>query len=523
MLSSEDHAKAKEFSIFLRHLGFSDCLHLFMEQWQQLVKQQSAAKFIGWKKGPKTTRSSVSSRPRKSLSSATFNLQILQTMHRVVTTSGAEEDLWELSGEDYLAPDFEKGAGLTLETYKELQGSGEARRVPSKPYFKEAPPSNLPLDSFSLRIVYEVGKTGFEAEKEFAITADRVVAGRYQILQFLDSAVFCQAVRCMDLKEDREVCLKVMRNSKDFFDQSLDEIKLLKLIDTAGNTEENCVVKLYDYFYYKEHMFIVTELLRDNLHQFSKFNREEETEFYFTLPRLQAIAKQVLRALSFLQSIGIVHCDLKPENILIRSFSRCEVKIIDFGSSCYLTDKLSSYVQSRCYRAPEVILGCKYDGRVDIWSLGAILVELATGEILFENTSLPQMLASICGVCGPLPVSMLHEGRNTYLFVTKHGAFYEYWDRKELVFHFPNSESSLEHLFGHNDPLYIEFIRACLTIDYCKRPTADELLQHPFLQKDYGSARSSPPPLKRKVPRDDASSGSIVTAEVEPPVTQQTA
>ena len=55
--------------------------------------------------------------------------------------------------------------------------------------------------------------------------------------------------------------------------------------------------------------------------------------------------------------LGLIHCDLKPENILMKSYSRCEVKVIDLGSSCYVTDVMSSYVQSRSYRAPEVILG----------------------------------------------------------------------------------------------------------------------------------------------------------------------
>lgn len=63
---------------------------------------------------------------------------------------------------------------------------------------------------------------------------------------------------------------------------------------------------------------------------------------------------QVLTSLSFLHSLGLIHSDLKPENILIKSYSRCEVKVIDLGSSCFITDQLSSYVQSRSYRAPEV-------------------------------------------------------------------------------------------------------------------------------------------------------------------------
>jgi serine/threonine protein kinase len=114
------------------------------------------------------------------------------------------------------------------------------------------------------------------------------------------------------------------------------------------------VLQLYDYFYFKEHLFIVTELLRDNLYEFAKFNRESGAECYFTLPRLQKIARECLEGLKFVHNLGLIHCDLKPENILIRSYSRCEIKIIDFGSSCFVTDHLTSYVQSRSYRAPEV-------------------------------------------------------------------------------------------------------------------------------------------------------------------------
>ena len=104
----------------------------------------------------------------------------------------------------------------------------------------------------------------------------------------------------------------------------------------------------------------MTELLRDNLYEFSKFNRESGAENYFTLPRLQKIARECLVGLQFVHGLGLIHCDLKPENVLIRSYSRCEIKIIDFGSSCYVTDHLTSYVQSRSYRAPEVLTSCLY-------------------------------------------------------------------------------------------------------------------------------------------------------------------
>jgi serine/threonine protein kinase len=186
-----------------------------------------------------------------------------------------------------------------------------------------------------------------------------------------------------------------------------------------------CCERRYDYFYFKEHLFIVTELLRDNLYEFSKFNRESGTESYFTMARLQKITKECLVGLKFVHGLGLIHCDLKPENILIRSYSRCEIKVIDFGSSCFVTDHLTSYVQSRSYRAPEVILGLPYDQQIDLWSLGCILAELWTGRVLFQNDSLATLLARVVGILGPIEEPLLLQGRYTHRFFTKHKILYD--------------------------------------------------------------------------------------------------
>lgn len=92
---------------------------------------------------------------------------------------------------------------------------------------------------------------------------------------------------------------------------------------------------------------------------------------------------QVLRSLAFLHALDLIHCDLKPENIMVAEFERPAVKIIDLGSSCFRHDRLATYVQSRSYRAPEVLLKAPYGPKIDIWSLGAILAELLTGSVLF--------------------------------------------------------------------------------------------------------------------------------------------
>lgn len=95
------------------------------------------------------------------------------------------------------------------------------------------------------------------------------------------------------------------------------------------------------------------------------------------------------------------------------------MKVIDLGSSCFVTDHLSSYVQSRSYRAPEVILGLPYDQRVDIWSLGCILAEMASGYVLLQNDSLASLMARLEGILGPLPAWMVQQGRYGNRFYTK--------------------------------------------------------------------------------------------------------
>jgi len=143
-----------------------------------------------------------------------------------------------------------------------------------------------------------------------------------------------------------------------------------------------------------------------HLYEFQKYNKDSgersTSHLYSSHPHslvshscllffcnAQRIAKQVLGALRFMHSLGLIHCDLKPENILIKSYSRCEVKVIDLGSSCFETDHLCTYVQSRSYRAPEVILGLPYGPKIDIWSLGCILAELCSGQVSYASSLLP--------------------------------------------------------------------------------------------------------------------------------------
>lgn len=81
----------------------------------------------------------------------------------------------------------------------------------------------------------------------------------------------------------------------------------------------------------------------------------------------------------------IAHCDLKPENILLKKIGKSGIKLIDFGTSCFLHQKYFTYIQSRFYRAPEIVLGIPYNEAIDMWSFGCIMAELYTGTPLFPG------------------------------------------------------------------------------------------------------------------------------------------
>jgi len=352
--------------------------------------------------------------------------------------------------------------------------------------------------------VFERDKTGFEESKEFPIRMNSVIAGRYQIIEYLGSAAFSRAVQCLDLETNKMVCMKIIKNDKDFFDQSLDEIKLLKIINVnTDNIDEKHCLRLIDHFYHKEHLIIVTELLRDNLYEFSKFNRECGEEPYFTMGRLQRITKQVLTALEYIHSLSLIHADLKPENILVKSYSRCEVKVIDFGSSCFVDDHLSTYVQSRSYRAPEVMLGLPYGQKVDIWSLGCILAELWTGYVLFQNDSVQSLLARIVGIIGLFPTSMMTAGRFVPQYFTQDGQLYREVEQplqppspglaqqafgahpeqthRRIHVLLPK-RSSLKQRMRTNDSQFVDFLACLLRLDPAERPPAKDALHHPWLE-----------------------------------------
>jgi dual specificity protein kinase YAK1 len=134
---------------------------------------------------------------------------------------------------------------------------------------------------------------------------------------------------------------------------------------------------------------------------------------------VRVFAQQLLNGLALLNKARLIHCDLKPENILLKNLESPIIKIIDFGSACDERQTVYTYIQSRFYRSPEVLLGLPYSSAIDMWSLGCIVVELFLGLPLFPGSSEYNQVSRIVEMMGNPPNWMMEMGKQAGEFFEK--------------------------------------------------------------------------------------------------------
>lgn len=81
-----------------------------------------------------------------------------------------------------------------------------------------------------------------------------------QVQMAIGEAVFSRTYKCLDITTNQTVCLKIIKNNKEYFDQGVDEIRVLEFIARNCNVDDKHLVRLIDYFYVREHLIIVTEV-----------------------------------------------------------------------------------------------------------------------------------------------------------------------------------------------------------------------------------------------------------------------
>lgn len=217
------------------------------------------------------------------------------------------------------------------------------------------------------------------------------------------------------------------------------------------------------------------ERLGFNLYELLKNNHFEG----LSLSLIRKFAIQLLTALKFVKEQNIVHCDLKPENILLKSNDKAFIKVIDFGSSCFLKERIYTYIQSRFYRAPEIILGIDYTMAIDMWSFGCIMYELYTGQPLFPGESEHEQLIIIMEVFGIPPRHVLSQGRKFDMFFSPEGEPHIVAN-KLGVMKYPGTKNLEQLLHSPNDQFY-DLVRRCFDWDPETRITPSQGLEHPWI------------------------------------------
>uniref|UniRef100_A0A6G1SL17 dual-specificity kinase n=1 Tax=Aceria tosichella TaxID=561515 RepID=A0A6G1SL17_9ACAR len=356
---------------------------------------------------------------------------------------------------------------------------------------------------------------GYDDENhDYIVKPREIFSNRYEIYSLIGKGSFGQVVRAYDHVEHCTVAIKIIKNRKAFHDQAHIEVKLLKLIRQCQSDDRyrnhpgrNNIVKLISHFTWRNHLCLVFELLSYNLYDMIKNTRYMGVSLKLT----RKFAHQILMALNFLAEPGlnIIHCDLKPENILLCNSRRSAIKIVDFGSSCQVGHRIYQYIQSRFYRSFEVLIGVPYDQAIDMWSLGCMLVELHTGEALFNGSNEFDQVNKIIETLGMPPASLLDRGYKTSKFFVKlqnpsnNSSYYVLrrqitTGKKKLVQYLPPGTRKLYHILGvdsggphgrrrgedgHSTGDYLQFLNLILQmLDYnpARRIKPAQALSHAF-------------------------------------------
>uniref|UniRef100_I3KIF5 non-specific serine/threonine protein kinase n=1 Tax=Oreochromis niloticus TaxID=8128 RepID=I3KIF5_ORENI len=332
------------------------------------------------------------------------------------------------------------------------------------------------------------------------------MSNSYEVLEFLGRGTFGQVAKCWKRGTNEIVAIKILKNHPSYARQGQIEVSILSRLSTE-NADEFNFVRSYECFQHKNHTCLVFEMLEQNLYDFLKHSKFSP----LMLKCIRPILQQVATALMKLKSLGLIHADLKPENIMLVDPLRqpYRVKVIDFGSASHVSKAVcSTYLQSRYYRAPEIILGLPFCEAIDMWSLGCVIAELFLGWPLYPGASEYDQIRYISQTQGLPAEYLLSAGTKTSRFFNRGpDSSYPLWRLKTPAEHEAEmgikSKEARKYIFNCLDDMmqvnmtnlegtdilaekadrreFIDLLKKMLTLDADKRITPMKTLNHPFV------------------------------------------
>lgn len=292
---------------------------------------------------------------------------------------------------------------------------------------------------------------------------------RYDLIQKLGKGAYGIVWKALDKKYKQIVAVKkvfdAFHNATDAQRTYREVIFLQEL-----NGHEN-IIRLRNIIKAENNkdLYLVFDHMEADLHHVIRANILEEIH-------KQYVVYQLLKSLKYMHSAGLIHRDLKPSNILINS--DCQIKLADFGLARSVAStgedtniKLTDYVATRWYRAPEILLGStKYSKAVDMWSVGCILGELIVGKAIFQGTSTLNQIEKVLELIGKPKAEDIESVESPHaatilssINVTK--------------------KKSFQSFFANASELALDFLRKLLVFNPNQRLTIEEALQHKYLEQ----------------------------------------
>ncbi|CAO1630583.1 unnamed protein product [Sympodiomycopsis kandeliae] len=322
--------------------------------------------------------------------------------------------------------------------------------------------------------------------------------GRFHVFANLGKGMFSEVVRAKDLGLDgkgngeKEVAIKIVRSQETMYKAAHKEIGILNKLASLDPDDKRHIIRLISHFEHRGHLCMVFESLNMNLRDVVKrFGKDVG----LNLGAVRAYTHQILLGLSLMKRAEVMHADLKPDNILVNE-NKTVLKICDLGSASTLDEmQITPYLVSRFYRAPEIIIGNKYDCSLDMWSIGCTLYELYTGKILFPGRNNNDMLLLIQELKGKLTTKLIKKGQfssqhfdSNNHFISSNGTIKVHINAKNDLKNRllpPNILKSLSKTSDQKELKmilnFVDLLNRMLELDPSKRILPNDALKHPFL------------------------------------------
>eukprot|EP00388_Colpodella_angusta_P025676 GDKK01003382.1.p1 GENE.GDKK01003382.1~~GDKK01003382.1.p1 ORF type:complete len:432 (+),score=58.54 GDKK01003382.1:95-1390(+) len=326
-----------------------------------------------------------------------------------------------------------------------------------------------------------------------------VSTGRFKILSLLGEGTFGKVVEAWDRKRKEYCAVKIVRNVPKYTKDAMVEIQFMDRVSKADPADIFPLMKIQRHFQNETgHMCIVMHkygpCLLDWIQKNGPFNHRALAEIVF----------QSACALDFFHSeMRLIHTDLKPENILMESSTPavdpvtalnvptlpCKVRLCDLGGCCDERHNKNAIVSTRHYRSPEVILGLGWMFSTDMWSMGCIIFELATGKLLYDTHDNLEHLHLLEKTLGRLPSdwSSKTSGEGAVCYSSS-GSLRPCTDPKHVAR--IARARPVKDLVA--DDLLRDLVMGLLNYDRTKRTTARALSTHPYVAKYFPESMQSP-------------------------------